>query len=518
LFIVRGDDVRITGLRICGPDTSPDGDKNEIAIGISISRSPATVYHKTIIDNNEIYGWQYAGIKVTNVRDIVVASNHIHHNLFTEGIGGSGFGYGIAVYDTASAIIDHNLFDHNRHDIACNGNPKSSYTARYNLVLNGGISHHFDVHGYTESLDNHIYKPDGSYYAGHAFHFENNTFMTETSWVNYLDYGTPDIYIRGNTDSIVEIKVNIFGKSADNAIMQSGNGSTFWDHFYDDLPDFFKLSGNSFGVDYPPAVFISYSGTSFWTFRRFEHNKSFAVGYFIGDKREDLFYADGNNWFVSESAKNEWQEVNSSQVKLSDLRFYDFDGDGITDVFRTNGEHWYVATNGGRNDWVKWRDSQVSLSKLRFGDFDGDKKTDIFWSDGNTGKWKISKGGKSGWTIWNTSQVSVSDLSFGDFNGDGKTDVFWQHDGKWQISWSGQSKWQVINTSDFSVKDLRFGDFDGDGKTDVFRTDGNKWYVSWSGKTKWQILNSSSYDLDQLIFGDFNGDGKMDIAVIDKFW
>jgi hypothetical protein len=517
LFKIRGDSVRITGLRISGPDTDQDGDINQIEIGINISSDSSVTYYKTIIDNNEIFGWQKVGVSIDNVKDVVVKSNHIHHNLYIDSESSSKFGYGIEIADTGSAVIENNLFDHNRHDIACNGNPKSSYAARYNLVLNGGISHNFDVHAWREKYGDSL-KPDGSEYAGYAFYFEHNTFLTSNPAYMRLWWKTPDIYIRGNTDSAVVIKNNIFRKSEGHAIKHSTNGASYAPTFGDNIPGFFKLSGNSFDVDYPPAIFVSYSGSTFWTFRRFEHNQSFVVGDFAGDNRDDLFYADGNNWFVSESAKNEWQKINSSQIKTADLRFYDFDGDGITDVFRTNGEHWYIATNGGKNDWAKWRDSQVSLSKLRFGDFDGDKKTDIFWSDGNTGKWKISKGGKLGWTILNTSQVSVSDLGFGDFNGDGKTDVFWQHDGKWQVSWSGQSKWQVINTSDISVNNLRFGDFNGDGKTDVFRTDGNRWYISWNGQTKWQMLNSSSYDLNQLIFGDFNGDGKTDVAVIDKFW
>ncbi len=47
-----------------------------------------------------------------------------------------------------------------------------------------------------------------------------------------------------------------------------------------------------------------------------------------------MFRTNGTNWFVSESGSGRWQQINTSRVRLPDLAFGDFIGDGKTDVFR----------------------------------------------------------------------------------------------------------------------------------------------------------------------------------------
>ena len=173
-----------------------------------------------------------------------------------------------------------------------------------------------------------------------------------------------------------------------------------------------------------------------------------------------------------------------------------------TDVFRSSGGKWRVSF-GGTGQWQDINTSSIGVSAVRFGDFDGNCRTDVFRSAG--GQWRVSFNGTGQWQDINTSSIGVSDLRFGDFDGDGKTDVFRSSGGKWRVSFGGTGQWQDINTSSIGVSDLRFGDFDGDGKTDVFRSSGGKWRVSFSGTGQWQDINTSSIGVSDLAFGNFNG-------------
>ena len=142
LFVSGGDGTRITGLRIDGKDYSTSRlGSDPLTYGIH-SR------YNTEVDNNEIYGFRHSAV---NIKSTVAGSysyihhNYIHHNIRT------GFGYGVAIdtpyYENANVIIEANLFDWNRHSIAASGGPTMSYTARYNIQLEHGTSHTFDVHG-----------------------------------------------------------------------------------------------------------------------------------------------------------------------------------------------------------------------------------------------------------------------------------------------------------------------------------------------------------------------------------
>ena len=200
-------------------------------------------------------------------------------------------------------------------------------------------------------------------------------------------------------------------------------------------------------------------------------------------------------------------------MRLPDLAFGDFTGDGKTDVFRADGTHWYIS-EGGTGSWRQLNTSAVRLPDLAFGDFTGDGKTDVFRADGT--HWYISEGGTGSWRQLNTSAVRLPDLAFGDFTGDGKTDVFRADGTHWYISEGGTGSWRQLNTSAVRLPDLAFGDFTGDGKTDVFRADGTHWYISEGGTGSWRQLNTSAVRLPDLAFGDFTGDGKTDVLSTDK--
>ena len=170
LFLVTGADVRVTGLRLEGPDTMRRTEqmKELLAVGeyysIPNSRGIQTVHPRLEVDNCELWGWSHGAIFLrANSTDNNIHHNYFHHNQR------HGLGYGV-VMDRSEALIEANLFDWGRHHIAGTGRPGTSYEARYNLVLENANSHSFDMHGGRD-------RDDGTDIAGGLILIHHNTFM-----------------------------------------------------------------------------------------------------------------------------------------------------------------------------------------------------------------------------------------------------------------------------------------------------------------------------------------------------
>jgi len=165
---IGGEHVRITGLRIEGPDKT---NGSPAVVGIMSS------YRNLEIDNCEISGWGNAAIGLigTGGSDMKTGAyihhNYIHHNQ------NAGLGYGISVASGAVALVEANYFDYCRHGIAGAGNAGDGYEARYNICGPNwfGISpHNFDMHGKPN--------PSGSgTIAGDTIKIHHNTFLGTTS-------------------------------------------------------------------------------------------------------------------------------------------------------------------------------------------------------------------------------------------------------------------------------------------------------------------------------------------------
>jgi hypothetical protein len=157
------DHVRISGLRLDGGETTDafsavgqaDADAIDVISGNDIE-----------IDHDEIYGWRGAAINVEdplnrislrNADTVRIHDNYLHHNQHpTGGLlgGGHGSGYGVETSNGAYALIEQNVFDYNRHDVASDGHPGSGYLFYRNLLLPGGginteetQTQAIDVHG-----------------------------------------------------------------------------------------------------------------------------------------------------------------------------------------------------------------------------------------------------------------------------------------------------------------------------------------------------------------------------------
>lgn len=123
VFLVAGPGVRITGLRLQGPDGG-------------IGKQPYTpppsggitgAFAGFEIDNCDLSRFPYAAVLLNPGADgAYVHHNSIHHNQR------GGLGYGIVV-DQASVRVEANLFDTNRHAIAATGRPRTGYEASYNV-------------------------------------------------------------------------------------------------------------------------------------------------------------------------------------------------------------------------------------------------------------------------------------------------------------------------------------------------------------------------------------------------
>jgi hypothetical protein len=205
-FEIKGDHVRIVGVRIRGPDT---GDPSRLpsnirrrsldAFGIySQSHSDIEVAH------SEIYGWEGAAVRLEDRGNAIprietrivrgaptvvgggpmvrIHDNFIHHNQQN-----GRQGYGVVLGDGAYALIERNVFDYNRHAIAGNGSDGSGYVALDNLVLKHGGKHRWAPIGLLVSLLGgglHNLVPPGVWLKTHQFDMHGQKICGFGSWWN----------------------------------------------------------------------------------------------------------------------------------------------------------------------------------------------------------------------------------------------------------------------------------------------------------------------------------------------
>jgi hypothetical protein len=219
-----GPDVRITGLRIQGPNPKrylehhrrsfgEGGEGHKYYYKFPTSNGITTNYPRLEVDNCEISGFSHAGVYLKTAEEHHIHHNYIHHCQY------QGLGYGVC-HNTASSLIEHNLFNWNRHSIAGTGRPGNSYIARHNIELGVSLSHCFDMHGGRD-------RKDGTDIAGTSIDIYNNTFRAQQ---------TP-IVIRGVPQDKCEVYHNWFLKHSKpyQAVSSSGKTKVF-DNVYSTEP------------------------------------------------------------------------------------------------------------------------------------------------------------------------------------------------------------------------------------------------------------------------------------------
>lgn len=169
-----GPNVRITGLRIQGPNPKryldhhkrafgPGGGRHEYYYRFPTSDGIVIEHPRVQVDNCVISAFAHGAIALVKGDGHRIHHNYIHHCQY------SGLGYGVR-HSSASSLIEYNLFDWNRHSIAGRGQPGCSYVARHNVELGTSLSHCFDMHGGRD-------RGDGTDIAGTSIVISNNTFL-----------------------------------------------------------------------------------------------------------------------------------------------------------------------------------------------------------------------------------------------------------------------------------------------------------------------------------------------------
>ena len=197
-----GSNVRITGLRIQGPNPKrhlehhrrafgPDGLGREYYYRFPVSRGIVTDFPELEIDNCEISAFSHTAISLTKGKGHKIHHNHIHQCQY------NGLGYGVS-HSKATSVIEYNLFNENRHSIAGTGVSGCGYIARHNIETGISLSHCFDMHGGRD-------RKDGTQIAGTAMEIYNNTFRAPERAV----------VIRGVPEEKCEVYQNWFVKHQD---------------------------------------------------------------------------------------------------------------------------------------------------------------------------------------------------------------------------------------------------------------------------------------------------------------
>jgi hypothetical protein len=349
LFLVQTDDdrdvrdVRISGLRIRGPDSDEIVNEGDRSTAIHVNSAVDVE-----IDHNELYGWKNSAIRVTDHVDKItynrnpwtvrIHDNYIHHNQEQDSAG-----YGVAVGSGAFALIDRNTFDYNRHAVSGDGSDDSGYRALRNLILqHGGRQKH-----QTELLGVSV----GIWGRTHQFdmHGQEDCWGTD-AWCGTAGYA-------------IEIYLNSFLYAPDGGV----------------LPD-------------PPAIRIR--GTP--QLKQLKLNPCGAV------VSSNVFA----HYLLDEAVKQNETGVckvnNRLGIDGSDhIGSCDFDGDGTKDRFMATGQTWWYATERNRDgdwiqrargDWIYLNTSRKLLSQLTLGQFDRDPRCDVvsggFISSGGTTRWR----------------------------------------------------------------------------------------------------------------------------------
>lgn len=194
LFVARGDDVRITGLRLLGPRP----ERYEIADPNSHDRTGVHLLGTGgEVANCEFTGWPHAAVAVgsrSHRPRARVTSCVIHHNAL------AGLGYGVTVFD-GHAVIEDCTFNHNRHAVDGFGHPGCGYEARNNVIGPTTYSHVFDMHRLDENVG------EAEAIAGRFVDIHHNTVLATSD-----GDGTPQeaIAVRGVPTDRVRIWRNQF--------------------------------------------------------------------------------------------------------------------------------------------------------------------------------------------------------------------------------------------------------------------------------------------------------------------
>lgn len=159
---------------------------------------------------------------------------------------------------------------------------------------------------------------------------------------------------------------------------------------------------------------FSSKGTYPWTYLKQDDSapKNLRLGYFDGTTRCGVMAdTDTGIWRISSGGKDDWKELGNFGRPLNEVQFGRFDPNqrdyrpGVrkpdTHAFwRDTAGQWFV-TPLSHPDWQPVESSSTPFSQLRFGDFNGDGVTDVLANIG--GHWSVSDSVRGQWRTLNPS-------------------------------------------------------------------------------------------------------------------
>jgi len=218
LMRLMGPNIRITGLRIKGPNPKPcfehhtrsfaEGRGHEYYYKFPTSNGILAEHDNLEVDNCELAGWSQSAISLRDGKGHHIHHNFIHHNQY------NGLGYGVS-HDIGQSLISHNLFNYNRHSIAGTGRAGSGYEACHNIEIGHSVSHCFDMHGGRDRKDNNTI-------AGTWMNVHHNTFYCPKT----------AIVIRGVPEKSADIHHNWFHQSPEELSVRSDGNTNITSNVY----------------------------------------------------------------------------------------------------------------------------------------------------------------------------------------------------------------------------------------------------------------------------------------------
>jgi len=537
--------VRITGLRVWGPDTDicPPGcygtgqgphDKNTCiedgTTDVVCATSPNDGIHienrNVEVDNNDIAGFTAYGVAVWGVGDDTIRP-YIHHN-YVHHCQRRGRGYLVLVdgpdNSAAAADIEWNRFQNYRHAIASSGYRDQDYYARWNWVGEKNIGKFKDV------------LPTGSYpvESGRAFDVHPEFDRTcrklvGDQKVNCLptwhstkigchddldpnnDCHACQYIVNGSSCSLpeyaggrMEVTGNIFRSGppddADNYSFDVRGKPQEGAHFYGNC----TARGGSTsiwpngGLDVAPEG-SACEGTravcqrefgygNVWTDRDPATSGAAWNTYSAGpDGCASSPYNAPTRWCISSQGRSPWRYLNTSTYGINEIALGDFDGDGTTDVFRVFGSSWLVSF-GGTGTWVPVKSGMSApLADLRFGNFDAGSTTDVFLVSNGSFYYVAGAGN----TTWGALQPltaplrPIGDLALGKFEyGDSKTDLLYADGTNWYVARNGTGTWNQVKASAVRANEMGVADVDGTLNGDTDGLTDIVWYRASDGRLR----------------------------------
>jgi hypothetical protein len=159
LFRTAGDNVRLTGIRLDGPD-GDDSQRN------GYSNLLRTEHYGLEVDKCEVANWGYSAV----AGRLGAANLRIHHCYIHHCVGAAHDGYGVSLVACDAFIIANKFGWIRNHAISGDGRAGTSYEAAYNLLL--PPRGNFDMHGGGD-------RGDGTNIGGDWISIHHNTFPME---------------------------------------------------------------------------------------------------------------------------------------------------------------------------------------------------------------------------------------------------------------------------------------------------------------------------------------------------